>query len=150
MVLLQCRSTGEPPEKPMALRLTLNQTADDTLCARARRARTEQMIVIPQTDDNEICIGLYDVYTQSGSQYVVDITREFGCTCSDTEHNHISRCKHRRRVAMEISEGDLPAPEQPIGEYPATIDEAKAHIESERERLVGEISDLDALQEALA
>lgn len=85
--------------------------------SRAERARSERMCVAPQLNDDGLCVGLYVVHSQSGNQYVVDIDRSHGCTCPDTIHNRESLCKHRRRVAMSITETDCPAPDQAVGDY---------------------------------
>ncbi|WP_440766635.1 SWIM zinc finger family protein [Natronorubrum sp. DTA7] len=70
--------------------------------ARARRARTEAMSVLSLGD------GLYEVESASDHTYLVDL--EGGrCTCPD----HIfreARCKHIRRVAIEITDGRTPPP----------------------------------------
>ena len=69
---------------------------------RAVRARTESMSVLALGD------GLYEVEAESGATYLIDL--EAGrCTCPD----HIfrdARCKHIRRVAIEITEGRTPPP----------------------------------------
>ena len=70
---------------------------------RAERARTEPMTVRPLRD------GRYVVETDGGT-YVVDVERGT-CTCPD----HAIRgahCKHLRRVAIEINEGTVPAPDE--------------------------------------
>lgn len=70
---------------------------------RSRRARTEPMAVRPLRD------GRYAVETDSDT-YEVDLT-ERTCTCPDhTIRNR--RCKHLRRVAIEITLDRLPAPDE--------------------------------------
>jgi len=70
---------------------------------RASRAQTEPMTVRPLRD------GRYVVETEGGT-YVVDLdARE--CTCPD----HAIRgatCKHLRRVAIDVTEGCVPAPDR--------------------------------------
>ena len=76
-------------------------TTDDE--DRASRARTEPMTVRPLRD------GRYVVETEGGT-YVVDLdARE--CTCPD----HAVRgatCKHLRRVAIDVTEDRVPAPDR--------------------------------------
>ncbi|MFC7204929.1 SWIM zinc finger family protein [Haloferax namakaokahaiae] len=79
----------------------------DGLTGRARRARTEPMAVRPLRD------GRYVVETDGGT-YVVDIDART-CTCPDNAIRH-ARCKHLRRVAIEITLGEVPLP----GEKSAT------------------------------
>lgn len=69
---------------------------------RSRRARTERMSVLPLGE------GLYEVSSESDHTYLVDI--EAGrCTCPDHVFRD-ARCKHVRRVAIEITEGRTPPP----------------------------------------
>ncbi|RQH00886.1 SWIM zinc finger family protein [Natrarchaeobius oligotrophus] len=74
----------------------------DHLAERSRRARAEAMSVLPLGD------GLYEVESASGHTYLVDL--EAGrCTCPDHVFRDV-RCKHVRRVAIEITEGRTPPP----------------------------------------
>lgn len=53
--------------------------------------------------------GEYDVYSESGSVYRVDLIGG-SCSCPDEEHNApAGGCKHYRRVEMET--GQRPVPE---------------------------------------
>ncbi|AGB14901.1 SWIM zinc finger-containing protein [Halovivax ruber XH-70] len=73
----------------------------DQLDERSRRARTEPMSVLALGD------GLYEVETEE-TTYLVDVAAG-RCSCPD----HIfrgARCKHVRRVAIEITEGLAPPP----------------------------------------
>jgi len=62
---------------------------------RAARAWTERMAVAPRGD------GEYAVTSESGHTYVVDLGTGT-CTCPDYRVRG-ERCKHRRRVAIEIT-----------------------------------------------
>jgi hypothetical protein len=62
---------------------------------RARRAWTERMTVTRREDDS------YAVTTESGHTYRVDL-REQTCSCPDHRMRG-EQCKHRRRVAIEIT-----------------------------------------------
>ncbi|KTG29425.1 SWIM zinc finger family protein [Haloferax profundi] len=73
----------------------------DGLTGRARRARVEPMAVRPLRD------GRYVVETDGGT-YVVDVEART-CTCPDNAIRH-ARCKHLRRVAIEITTGLVPPP----------------------------------------
>ncbi|WP_049910419.1 SWIM zinc finger family protein [Natrinema gari] len=74
----------------------------DHLTERSRRARTEPMSVRPLGD------GLYEVESASDHTYLVDL--EAGrCTCPDHVFRGV-RCKHVRRVAIEITDGRTPPP----------------------------------------
>ncbi|MFC4247070.1 SWIM zinc finger family protein [Natribaculum luteum] len=76
--------------------------ADERLEGRSRRARTEPMSVLALGD------GLYEVDSSSGNTYLVDMLAG-RCTCPDHVFRNV-RCKHVRRVAMEITEGRVPPP----------------------------------------
>ena len=114
---------------------------------RAIRARTESMVVVPQTTEDGECIGMYDVHSQSGERYTVVLDHERGCDCPDTEFNHAENCKHRRRVAMSITETDCPAPGQQLGEYGETLDTVRQQLEREREDLLGKLESLNSMMD---
>ncbi|USZ73813.1 SWIM zinc finger family protein [Halorussus vallis] len=69
---------------------------------RAQRARMERMAVTPLGG------GIYEVEGQSGHVYSVDLPGG-RCTCPDHNFRGV-RCKHLRRVAMEVNEGLVPPP----------------------------------------
>ncbi|MDY6819340.1 MAG: SWIM zinc finger family protein [Halobacteriales archaeon] len=71
---------------------------------RSVRAWTERMAVLQLED------GRYVVESQSDTTYIVDLTAG-RCTCPDHSIRD-ERCKHLRRVAIEINEGRLPPPEK--------------------------------------
>jgi len=69
---------------------------------RSVRARTEAMDVVP------IGSGQYRVHSESGNGYLVDVN-DGRCTCPDHAIRGV-RCKHLRRVAMEITAGNVAPP----------------------------------------
>jgi hypothetical protein len=75
---------------------------------RSRRARREEMRVTAAGD------GTYEVWSPSGRVYDVDLDAA-RCTCPDHRFRDV-RCKHLRRVAIDVTLGDVPAP----GERDAT------------------------------
>jgi len=80
---------------------------------RTLRARVQVMLVVPRIDPAGECIGLYDVFSGSGSWYVVDLVGGGPqmCDCPDAEHHAPEKgCKHYRRVTLAIDETALPAP----------------------------------------
>ena len=125
----------------------IDMNALDSDERRAVRARRESMVVVPQTDADGECIGMYDVHSQSGEHYVVVLDNERGCDCPDTEFNGADPCKHRRRTAMQITETDCPAPGQHIGDYGETLGEVRRQLEREREELLGKIESLNAMMD---
>ena len=91
-------NTHASPKTPLSL------PADGHLDERSRRARVEPMSVLALGD------GLYEVESGRGATYLIDV--EAGrCTCPDHVFRNV-RCKHLRRVAIEITEGRTPPPGQ--------------------------------------
>lgn len=116
---------------------------------RAVRARTESMVVVPQTTEDGECIGIYDVHSQSGEHYVVVLNQERCCDCPDTEYNHAENCKHRRRVAMTITETACPAPGQQVDGYGETLREVRRQLERERANILGRLETVNTLMDGL-
>ena len=76
------------------------------LPARAARAWTEPMAVRPEPEDG--AVARYRVDAASGATYTVDPVAGT-CACPDSRFRGAT-CKHRRRVAIEITAGRVPAP----------------------------------------
>jgi len=72
------------------------------LDGRARRARSEAMSVLA------LGSGQYAVGSESGNEYLVDVDAG-RCTCPDHAIRDV-RCKHLRRVALEITAGRVAPP----------------------------------------
>ncbi|MFC4540487.1 hypothetical protein ACFO5R_00935 [Halosolutus amylolyticus] len=92
----------EEPQPPTALEAG-KYSIDEP---RTRRALTENM---------DVRFGqrgpVYDVFSESGSTYVVDVEKET-CTCPDFEQRQPDGgCKHLRRVDLEIRTGLISAPD---------------------------------------
>lgn len=84
----------------------------DDIDQRTKRARTEQMTVtLRQTS------GIYTVQSESGNVYRVDVVRE-QCSCPDQQKVTVKRCKHLRRVDMEIRNRTVPTPDGRLPERP--------------------------------
>ena len=78
----------------------------DDLDDRSRRALTERMAV------TAFGRGSYEVVGESNDAYLVDLPAG-RCTCPDHRFRD-ARCKHVRRVAIEITAGRVPGPEQAV------------------------------------
>lgn len=70
--------------------------------SRAERARSEPMAVLAVGD------GAYDVVTEEDHVYTVDLAAGT-CTCPDHRIRGV-RCKHLRRVAIDVTAGRVPPP----------------------------------------
>jgi hypothetical protein len=76
--------------------------------------------------------GIYEVRSESGNIYEVDVASET-CTCPDfTKRNPNGGCKHLRRADLEVRSGNVPRPD---GRLPETTDVV--------EQLATEIRELD-------
>jgi hypothetical protein len=84
---------------------------------RVYRAMRQPMTVLADHNGHE-AIGVYDVHSDSGSNYTVDL--DYGdCTCPDEAP---FACKHQIRVALAIRHTPVPAPgEFVLGEYRAHL-----------------------------
>jgi hypothetical protein len=74
----------------------------DGMTPRAARAWRERMAV------SSVGKGRYTVESEGGGSYTVDLPQR-RCSCPDHAMRG-ERCKHLRRVAIEITEGRLPRP----------------------------------------
>ena len=80
--------------------------SDSAAARRARRAREEPMTVSLRRTG-----GVYDVQSESGNTYRVDIAAA-ECSCPDwQEREPDGGCKHLRRVKLEIQAGRVPTPD---------------------------------------
>jgi hypothetical protein len=79
-------------------------TAEST---RQDRAQAEGMVV-QAIVENGVATGLYEVESESGSQYTVDV-EEGRCSCPDHQ-NRDAKCKHIQRVALEMQYAGLVEP----------------------------------------
>ncbi|WP_312909963.1 SWIM zinc finger family protein [Natronosalvus caseinilyticus] len=78
--------------------------------ARTLRAAREHMTVFEEGD------ALFEVTTQSGSAYTVDL-REPVCSCPDFQYREdVEECKHVRRVRIEVGQVDIDALSESLNE----------------------------------
>jgi len=91
-----------PPTTTPAPTLRRLPVPSGPLDDRSRRARTEAMAV------RSFGVDAYEVVTESGATYLVDLSNA-RCTCPDHRFRD-ARCKHLRRVAIEVTEGRVPPP----------------------------------------
>lgn len=111
---------------------------------RTRRAINEQMDVL------FVGIGRYVVHSESGNRYEVDIF-ERSCTCPDWQDESTpDRCKHVRRVDLEIAARTVPRPDGRIARDLTTTTRSSLTIHSDQEptpetedRIVGPIPEFD-------
>ena len=95
--------------------MTDDTTSEDTesdLEPRTRRARTEDMLVALRKTG-----GIYTVRGESGNTYRVDIAQN-ECTCPDQQRSSVDRCKHLRRVDIELRNRTVPTPDGRLPERP--------------------------------
>ncbi|MCT9095096.1 SWIM zinc finger family protein [Haloarchaeobius sp. HME9146] len=87
---------------PASQKTNLPVPSDAHLDERSRRAREEPMLVTAFGGD------VYEVETEPGHRYLANVVAG-RCTCPDHLFRD-ARCKHLRRVAIEITEGRVPPP----------------------------------------
>ncbi len=72
--------------------------------------------------------GIYEVRSESGNIYEVDVASET-CTCPDfTKRNLSGGCKHLRRTDLEIRSGNVPRPDSRLPETMDVVDQLAAVI----------------------
>ena len=107
---VRVRSDGGVDDRPAEPTATADEQHDDEadrdVDDRSTRAVTEEMTVRPLRDRR------YVVETDGGT-YVVALDAGT-CTCPDHAIRGF-RCKHLRRVAMEVTAGSIPAPDERVG-----------------------------------
>lgn len=161
------RTTDEttPTSRKLDLPPCLQDVDEDDLDAeqsRIYKARTEPMLVLPQTSGDSIGLGyptgLYYVVRPTGSVYMVDLEEAVPtCECPDYRFNAAAEgvfCKHAYHVDRAIRETSLPAPDAADLAYP--IEDVLAILEvwwdefgpakrSTLERVIGDHPDADCL-----
>jgi hypothetical protein len=105
---------------------------DEAAARRARRAREEEMTVsLRQTG------GIYDVHSESGHTYRVDIAGE-ECSCPDwQEREPEGGCKHLRRVRLAVRAGQVPTPDGRLPDERCASDEQPVRAAADGGRVSG-------------
>lgn len=89
--------------------MSVQDAADDTvaeLTERDERALTQYLTVLDDIGRARGADGLYQVVSESGSEYLVDAGT---CECPDAEYRSPpGGCKHRRRVMFATGQRPLP------------------------------------------
>ena len=111
-----------------------------SLDPRTRRARTEEMTVALRRTG-----GIYTVRGESGRIYRVDICKP-DCTCPDFRKTSTDRCKHIRRVDLELRQRTIPTPDgrvptRPLADGGLTRDSSRKEFDTER--IDGPIQEFD-------
>jgi hypothetical protein len=86
----------------------------EELSKRARKAREEQMVVVPDVDAYgyvpKVGSATYTVATGSLSEY--EVNPRSGGSCPDANINNPENgCKHAHRVIKRLNDGELPEPD---------------------------------------
>ena len=91
---------------------------------RTLRAASEYMTV------RERARGLFEVVSQSGSTYRVDLT-EPACTCPDFRYrDEVGECKHLRRVRIEVGQVNVEELEESLTEKAADLKRRRKSVEA--------------------
>lgn len=108
---------------------------------RTRRAQREDMLVALRQSG-----GIYTVRGESENTYRVDIaTGE--CSCPDQQKTSTERCKHLRRVELEIRNRTVPTPDGRLPERPVADGGTGADLETDvgdvERRVDGPLQEVD-------
>jgi len=123
---------ASPPTEAIQQPTIGEDPSQEELEPRTKRARTEEMDVSLLQKG-----GIYEVQSESGNIYEVDIASKT-CTCPDfTKRNPSGGCKHLRRADLEVRSGNVPRPD---GRLPETIDVVE-QLSSEVRKLEQEIEE---------
>ena len=122
---------------------TAPHQSNTDLDPRTRRAIEEEMDIV------FVGSGAYVVHSESGHRYRIDVF-EGSCTCPDWQKpSSRARCKHMRRVELEIDartvprpDGRLPEPQSESAYVRSTVPVEELKAESE-DRISGPISEFD-------
>jgi len=97
--------------------------SQEDLEPRTKRARNEEMDVSLLQKG-----GIYEVQSESGNIYEVDIASKT-CTCPDfTKRNPRGGCKHLRRTDLEVRSGNVPRPDGHLPETTDVVEQLSAEI----------------------
>lgn len=113
---------------------------DSTLDPRTQRARSEDMQVALRKAG-----GIYSVRGASGNVYSVDIAKK-DCSCPDSQKRGTERCKHLRRVEMEIWQRTVPTPDGRLPERPVAdggVGAESAEQDHKERRVEGPLQEVD-------
>lgn len=119
---------------------TTDESDASTIDPRTRRARTEDMTVALRQSG-----GIYSVQGESGNTYRVDICEET-CSCPDFQRSSVDRCKHLRRVDIELRNRTVPTPDGRLPEQPVAdggVDATQREKPAGDQRVVGPIPEFD-------
>lgn len=119
------------------------ESVQPELDARTIRAITEYMTVVEKAQ------ALFEVTTQSGSAYTVDLV-EPACTCPDFQYRDtIEECKHIRRVRLEVGQVDADAFEADLASQADELETEAGALEEKAQELAEHAAELEAAIERL-
>ncbi|MCU4718070.1 hypothetical protein [Halapricum hydrolyticum] len=115
--------------------------SQEELEPRTKRARTEEMDVSLLQKG-----GIYEVQSESGNIYEVDIASKT-CTCPDfTKRNPSGGCKHLRRADLEIRGGNAPRPDGRLPETTDVIEQLSAEVRKLEQEIEERVEERQKLQ----
>lgn len=112
---------------------------------RSVRSAAERMLVLPDTDEDNVATGLYDVLSTSGNVYRTDPEAGAG-ECPDQQHREPEGgCKHLRRVKMMLARTPLPERGESADDYDGWLEQEIDAINGDLEALAAEMNDCHRL-----
>jgi len=110
---------------------------------RTLRAASEFMSV------RERARGLFEVASQSGSTYRVDLA-EPACTCPDFQYrDEVEECKHIRRVRIEVGQVNVEELEESLTEEVEDLRRRRRSVEAVAQELAQEEAEVERAIERL-
>jgi len=104
------------------------------------KGRSENMVILPISGEFGYCIGEYLVFSESGSTYTADMTRDGDgedCDCMHMTFNSPPNgCKHINRAGILMYSHDSPLPEEdePVEDYFQLFLDAEPELREIREK----------------
>lgn len=99
--------------------------------------------VLEDFECTEIARALFEVTSESGSVYTVDL-REPVCQCPDFQYReHVEECKHIRRVRIEVGQVDVEALEQEIASTVSELEEIEERLETKAREISDGVAEMN-------
>lgn len=113
---------------------SIRMDALDSDSRRTVRARQDRMVVVPESDADGLCTGLYHVFSVNDHYHV--LAEEPACNCPDMEWNNPENgCKHSRRVRMMFDETSLPRRDESVVPYARDLRNLRQNLRHRQQKL---------------
>ena len=132
---------ASPPTEAIQQPTIGEDPSQEELEPRTKRARNEEMDVSLLQKG-----GIYEVQSESGNLYEVDVASET-CTCPDfTKRNPSGGCKHLRRADLEVRSGNVPRPDGRLPETTDVVEQLATEIRELEQEIEERVEERQKLQ----